>query len=120
MRASTGLVVAVLVLGLAGAAHAASMFAGPLFPNGVSNSCACEAVNISSGTKTIQIQILNKANHVLAETAMEAVAKGSAGPQAIYLGGGFMWCKFVNASPTYFRGTMTCHADDQVMVVPAR
>jgi hypothetical protein len=120
MRTTTALLVAMLVLALAGAAHAASMFAGPLSPNGVSNSCACEAVNVSSGTKTIQIQILDKGNHVLAETAMEPVAKGSAAPQAVHAGGGFTWCKFVNASPTYFRGTMTCQADGQIMVVPAR
>ena len=69
MKVTTGFVSAMLVLGLTGVVHAANMFAGPLFPNGETDSCACEVVNVSNSSKTVEIQVLNKVGSVIAPAA---------------------------------------------------
>jgi hypothetical protein len=111
---------ALLVLGSTAVVHAASMVAGPLFPNGVSDSCSCLAVNVTSSARTIDIQVLDKGGLVIASSGPTSIPAG--GAEAIHSGvGGAQYCTFVNASSSNFRGTMTCvYNGTDVVAVPAR
>jgi hypothetical protein len=119
MRVTKILVTAMLVLGPTAVAHATNMVTGPLFPNGAADSCACEIVNISTGTKIVDIQVLNKGGGIiqhqsstLAPGAADTLNSGVAGLQ---------YCKFVNASPVYFRATISCVFNGtDVVAQPAR
>ena len=120
MKTTTMFASTMLVLGVAGMAHAASMFAGPLFPNGASDSCSCDAVNVSGSPKTIEIQVLDKAGASLNTSGMIAIPAG--GARSVSSGtAGLQYCKFVNASATNFRAAITCRFDGtEVVAMPAR
>lgn len=120
MKVTIGFVSAMLVLGLTGVVHAANMFAGPLFPNGVGDSCACEVVNVSNSPKNIEIQVLNKLGDPIATSGVITVPAGAA--NAVSSGtGGLQYCKFVNAASGNFRATITCYFNGtDVVALPAR
>ena len=119
MNVMTILVSAMLVFGLTGVAHAANMIAGPLFPNGTTDSCACEIVNVSTSTRTVDIQALNKGG-VIIDHRVSSLAAGAG--DAVSSGvPGFQYCKFINASPTFFRATISCVFNGtDVVALPAR
>jgi hypothetical protein len=118
MKATTVLISAVFLLGLTGVAHATNMFAGPLFPNGATDGCVCEIVNVSTSSRTLEIQALNKGGVVTATSGTITLAPG-VGDALNNPTAGFQYCKFMNASPSYFRATIVCSFDGSIVAVPA-
>lgn len=120
MRLTTLCAGVLLIVGSTGAAEAASMVAGPLFPNGVSDTCSCLAVNVSGGTRTIDVQVVDKTGTVLNSSSPVALDAGEA-TSVNSTTGGLLYCRFVNASSGSFRATMTCYYNGtEVVAVPAR
>jgi hypothetical protein len=115
MKLTTLLITATLVLGLAGASHAANLVAGPL---STSTGCSCLIVNVTNSPKTIHVQLLHKGGGVVpgGELGPELLDAGEvAGVTAAGLGQ-VHYCKFINAAAASFRATMIC----EDTAVPAR
>ena len=115
MKVTTLLVTATLVLGLAGAAHAANLVAGPL---NTSTTCSCLIVNVTNGPKTIHIQLLNKGGVVVpgGELLPVLLEAGDVAGVTAPGEGQAHYCKFINAAAASFRATMIC----EETAVPAR
>src|SRR5262245_47623316 len=96
-----------MLFGISATTYAATMFAGPLYPNGISDSCDCQIVNVSSGTKTIEIEVLNKTGGIIVQSGSISL---QAGDIYVLSSGtpGAQYCKFINVSPTYFRAMIGC------------
>jgi hypothetical protein len=112
--ASTG----ALLFGLAGAALAGTMYAGPLFPSGTSHSCSCQIVNVTTSPKTVRIDLLEK--HGLSVVFSEPTLQPGEGDSVSGSIGSLQYCKFSNVTVAAFRATMVCVVDGSYVAVPAR
>ena len=125
MRATALLVGTLLFLAANDAAHAASMFAGPLFPTG-DDTCECEIVNVSTTAKSVQIQVISGTGTVLSDTGVFSLPAGQAAAGISSSSNQLQYCKFVNASATNFRASMACFlsgatsAGSDFVALPAR
>src|SRR5215472_13717542 len=105
MKVTALLVGALLFLAANDVAHAANMFAGPLFPTG-DDTCECEIVNVSTTAKSIQIQVISGTGTVLSDTGVFNLAAGQAAAEISSSSNQLQYCKFVNASATSFRASI--------------
>ena len=101
------LMTALIFVALTGPAQAANMYAGPLFPTG-NDRCECEIANITTSAKTVQVVVIDDNGVVIGSEGPVSVPGGHVFVQS---GSGFstpQYCKFVNASPTFFRASIAC------------
>ena len=111
MKVTTMLVSAMLVLGVAGVAHATNMFAGPL---NATSGCTCVIVNVTTTTKTVFIQLLNKGG--IEVTHLTAVLDAGEADGVSAATSSLNYCKFTNAAPVSFRAMIVCDS----VAAPAR
>ena len=125
MKRTAALIGTLLSLASPPVVHAASMFAGPLFPTG-DDACECEIVNVTTSAKSVQIQVISATGTVLTDTGVFTLAAGHAAAGISPTSNQQQYCKFVNASPTSFRASMACFlsgptsAGSDFVALPAR
>jgi hypothetical protein len=98
-----GVLLAFISTGVAGA----TMVAGPLFP-AFPDVVECELANISAYNRTIRIQILDIDGTIVADSGSIVLRPG----HSTYLASttaGLLHCKFIGATPTYFRGSIATY-----------
>jgi len=121
MKIRTALVASLALLGVAAPAHAVNMFAGPLFAI-TGDGCECKLVNITTAAKTVRVQLIREDGLILSDSFNVSLGAG----RAMSVSGGnpgTQYCKFTNAAPTYFRGTISCFGtpnDTDTVAVPAQ
>ena len=106
MKIRMMLVASLALLGVTAPAHAVNMFAGPLYAE-PGDGCECKLVNITTVAKTVRVQLIRDDGLVINDSFNVSLAAG----RGITMSGGnsgSQYCKFTNASPAYFRGTISC------------
>ncbi len=103
------LVATALILGLSGTAQAATLYAGPLRPDGETVRLECTLVNVSNKTLTITIEVLDFIGVVNAlsdfDLAPGVIAARTAKADDLFIQG---YCRFtVPGSRANVRGTAT-------------
>ena len=109
------------LLGVTGPAHAVNMFAGPLYAT-LDDGCGCELVNITTAAKSVRVQIIAQDGQILGDSGTVSLGAGKAMTLSRRFPGA-QYCKFTNAAPAYFRGTITCYGtpnDSDNVAVPAQ
>ena len=121
MKIRTMVVALVALLGVSAPAHAVNMFAGPLYAT-TGDGCECKLINITTAAKTVRVQLIRDDGLVINDSFNVSLGAG----RGIVMSGGnpgSQYCKFTNAAPAYFRGTISCFGtpnDSDTVAVPAQ
>ena len=93
MKTHIAALVGLLLLGMTGAASAATLFTPSMLVAGT-DDFDCELVNVSSGDLTVQIQALNLVGSVLSESGEITLGPGNMSNVVVSNPATFAYCKF--------------------------
>jgi hypothetical protein len=102
------LAAAALLAAMSPAAHALDLVT-PAIWVGQNSNAACRLVNISSGTITAQIQLVESDGTVFKDSGSSMVWPGRVAVIEAASPGGDFYCRFVNASKSKVRGSLTAY-----------
>jgi uncharacterized cupredoxin-like copper-binding protein len=102
------LAAAALLAAMSPAAHAGDLVTPPIWVGQFTNA-ACRLVNISSSTITAHFQLVDGTGTVLFDSGSFTVSAGETVANVVADPGGNVYCRFVNASKSKVRGSLTAY-----------